>query len=265
MKHFIPHHAITCAVRTEEVVSCILLIYNPATSCPVHVHSYRCDSEETAELLHTQLNILIQRPDNQKKFQEIESRLQEKGLLHRNVSNAGSSKLGSDGRSLGRESDSGAGSDKGSQLAGQPGSQQASERIASMYDNLAAELREKLAGKAPLLLPPRDYDTVNRTRGNNMVTSDNRKSLGGNIVGSIGAMREGAGDSSGNSSGIGSEEDQSPSPEYLAATHDIDNSSGEVSSLPSLLCTSKTLEKNRQSPGFTKVNEKFLSSFLSEN
>ena len=93
---------------------------------------------------------------------------------------------------------------------------------------LAAELREKLAGKAPLLLPPRDYDTMNRARGNIMVSSDNRKSLGGNIVGSIGVLREGGGESSGNSSGIGSEEDQSPSPEYLAASHDIDNSSGEV-------------------------------------
>ena len=43
MKHFIPHHAITCVVQGEkpnqDVVSCILLIYNPATSCPVHVHA----------------------------------------------------------------------------------------------------------------------------------------------------------------------------------------------------------------------------------
>merc|ERR1719471_514566 len=229
VKHFIPHHAITCAIRTEEVVSCILFIYNPATSCPVHVHSYRCDSDETAELLHQQLNILIQRPDNQKKFQEIESRLQEKGLLHRNVSNAGSSKLGSDGRSLGRESDSGAGSDKGSQLAA-GGDRGQSERIASMYDNLAAELREKLGagggGKAPLLLPPRDYDTVNRSRGN--ILNDNRKSLNPNIVGNIGVMREVSGQHSGQSSGIGSEEDHSHSPDMITAQHDdIDNSSDE--------------------------------------
>ena len=97
MKHFIPHHAITCAVRAEkpndDVVSCILLIYNPATACPVHVHSYRCDSSETAGLLLDQLNTLTSRPDNQKKFQEIEARLAEKGLLQRNSSSAGSSKV----------------------------------------------------------------------------------------------------------------------------------------------------------------------------
>ena len=84
--------------------------------------------------------------------------------MQRNASNAGSSKLGSDGRSLGRESDSGAGSDKGSQLASAGPGQ--GDKIASMYDNLAAELREKLGGKQPLLLPPRDYDTMNRSRGN---------------------------------------------------------------------------------------------------
>ena len=182
VKHFIPHHAITCAVQAEkpndDVVSCILLIYNPATACPVHVHSYRCDSSETAGLLLDQLNTLTSRPDNQKKFQEIEARLAEKGLLQRNSSSAGSSKvtshnmqsdslehrcycvllqLGSDGRSVGRGSDSGAGSDKGSQL-------NPTERMAGMYDSLAAELREKLAGREPLLLPPRDYDTMHRNQ-----------------------------------------------------------------------------------------------------
>ena len=37
-----------------------------------------------------------------------------------------------------------------------------SDRIASMYDSLAAELREKLGAREPLLLPPRDYDTMLR-------------------------------------------------------------------------------------------------------
>ena len=234
MKHFIPHHAITCSLRTEDVVSAILLIYNPATACPVHVHSYRCDSVETAELLHKQLETLVHRPDNQKKFLEIESRLQEKGLLHRVASSAGSSKLGSDGRSVGRESDSGAGSDKGSQLAGAGAG--AGDRIACMYDNLAAELREKLGGKQPLLLPPRDYDTVHRSRGNTDPGIENRKSLNPAIVGTIGA-REGGGQSrasEGKSSGIGSEEAPSPGPDtdpepgYLARdTLEEPSSSGE--------------------------------------
>ena len=219
VKHFIPHHAITCVVQGEkpnqDVVSCILLIYNPATSCPVHVHSYRCDSVETARILHDQLAVLVDRPDNQKKFLEIESRLQEKGLLQRNASNAGSSKLGSDGRSLGRGSDSGAGSDKGSQL-------NPSEKIANMYDSLAAELREKLGGKQPLLLPPRDYDTVHRAKGNILGTED-RRALNPQVVGTIGVMGDtNNGHSSGKSSGIGSEDAPSPlddPPEFLTSRH----------------------------------------------
>jgi hypothetical protein len=38
---------------------------------------YRCDSAETARLLLEQLNVLVDRPENQKKFLEIENRLQE--------------------------------------------------------------------------------------------------------------------------------------------------------------------------------------------
>lgn len=96
IKHFIPHHAITCVMQeskpNDDVVCCILLIYNPLTKCPVHVHAYRCDSVETASTLRSQLQILIDRPENQKKFREIENRLAAKGLLP-------SRGLNSDGRS----------------------------------------------------------------------------------------------------------------------------------------------------------------------
>lgn len=96
IKHFIPHHAITCVMQeskpNDDVVCCILLIYNPLTKCPVHVHAYRCDSVETATTLRSQLQILIDRPENQKKFREIENRLAAKGLLPSRC-------LSSDGRS----------------------------------------------------------------------------------------------------------------------------------------------------------------------
>uniref|UniRef100_A0A182Q4K2 PID domain-containing protein n=1 Tax=Anopheles farauti TaxID=69004 RepID=A0A182Q4K2_9DIPT len=73
-KHFIPHGAITCSVQTEDIVACTLLLYNPATKCPLHVHAYRCDSEHTAQALHDQLQVLINRPENQKRFTELEAR-----------------------------------------------------------------------------------------------------------------------------------------------------------------------------------------------
>ncbi|CAH2093933.1 unnamed protein product [Euphydryas editha] len=41
IKHFIPHGSITSAVVQGDVVACVLLLYNPITGCPVHVHAYR--------------------------------------------------------------------------------------------------------------------------------------------------------------------------------------------------------------------------------
>jgi len=182
-------------------------------------------------------------------------------LLQRKTSSAGSSRLGgagSDGRrSLGARSagtgssDSGAGSDKGSQLnpSGAGDGKQlslAAVNMASMYDSLAAELREKLGGakQQPLLLPPRDYDTVHRSRGN-IVGIEARRSLNPRIVGGVAATTAtgnvGVGEttawnggridhnSSGHSSGIGS--DTAPSPPLQEFSPDPDDgrsSSGKV-------------------------------------
>ncbi|KAJ9600013.1 hypothetical protein L9F63_009677 [Diploptera punctata] len=250
IKHFIPHHAVTCVLQDEDIVSCILLLYNPVTKCPVHVHAYRCDSVETAEILRGQLQTLIERPENQKKLGEIETRLRAKGLLlppptqssrpgpnssARRINSGGG---GSDGRSTStRESESSGGSSS-ERLSGVGGHQ---ERIANLYDSLAAELREKLGtggvGKgrpqAPILLPPRDYDTVHRQKGN-LTAIDLRRCLNANIVGvnaknSRNLKENGGGSSgknggttsvpgqpgrvgsSGGSSGIGS--DHAPSPD----------------------------------------------------
>ena len=75
IKHLIPHDSITCVVQEDDIVCCLLLIFNPVTKCPVHVHGYRCDSIETAVSLKESLQTLIDRPENQKKFIEIEKRL----------------------------------------------------------------------------------------------------------------------------------------------------------------------------------------------
>lgn len=74
-KHLINHSAITCSIQTDDIVACILLLYNPITKCPLHIHAYRCDSESTAQALNQQLQVLINRPENQKRFAELESRL----------------------------------------------------------------------------------------------------------------------------------------------------------------------------------------------
>lgn len=56
----------------DDIVACVLLLYNPTTKCPLHVHAYRCDSDITAQVLHEQLQILIKTPENQKRFADLE-------------------------------------------------------------------------------------------------------------------------------------------------------------------------------------------------
>ena len=84
-KQFIPHSSITSVMQSDapndDVVSCILLVSNSTSDCPLYVHSYRCDSPETAVHLKQQLQILVDKPENKSKFDEIENRLIEKGLL----------------------------------------------------------------------------------------------------------------------------------------------------------------------------------------
>lgn len=81
-----------------------------------------------------------------------------------------------------------------------------SPQQATIFDSLAAELRAKLNGNGPpLLLPPRDYDTVHRSKGN-LAATELRRCRNKLIVG---ATKYGV--SSRGSSGIGS--DLAPSPE----------------------------------------------------
>lgn len=83
---------------------------------------------------------------------------------------------------------------------------------ASLYDSLAAELRAKLNGNGPpLLLPPRDYDTMHRSKGN-LAATELRRCRNSLIVGGPGSKY---GVSSRGSSGIGS--DLAPSPERQEA------------------------------------------------
>lgn len=85
----------------------------------------------------------------------------------------------------------------------------------NLFDSLAAELRAKLNGNGPpLLLPPRDYDTVHRSKGN-LAAIELRRCQNSLIVGApkipTGVTGKQPLVSSRGSSGIGS--DLAPSPE----------------------------------------------------
>lgn len=114
---------------------------------------------------------------------------------------------------------------------------------ATLYDSLAAELRAKLNGNGPpLLLPPRDYDTVHRSKGN-LAATELRRCRNSLIVGGPGTKYV---VSSRGSSGIGS--DLAPSPERQEAQ----SSSGKWKLL-SANCTSSGALNNFASIFQTKT------------
>jgi len=190
----------------------------------------RCDSPETATVLKTQLEALVNREENQRKFRDIECRLQSKGLLQSQSptkQDRGTPEFDC------RKSDSSEASDRGFS-SGSGASNVPSERMATLYDSLAAELREKLSARkrnTPILFPPRDYDTMHRQRGN-LNGIDLRRCSNPAVVGAAAiqknrrsyASREQ--DSCGRSSGIGSAEDNcSPVHDPLLENHALPSSS----------------------------------------
>ncbi|XP_063927262.1 uncharacterized protein LOC135140582 [Zophobas morio] len=255
IKHFIPHNTITCVYQKEDVIACILLLFNPVTKCPLHVHAYRCDSLETASLLKQQLLVLIERPENQKKFAEIEGRLK----AAKEVKKVESS-VGSDTGTSTRESES-----SEERFAVE------TTRVTTLYDSVAAELREKLnKNKVPILLPPRDYDTVHRQKGN-LTGIELRRCLNANIVGQNAKGRRL--ESSGGSSGIGS--DHPPSPDSPDATdarfNTLDNQSTSdedwngnpaestlylMHGPPQVTLPRATRDKSPESPRYSRYSEK---------
>lgn len=214
------HHAVTSVHQKGDLVGCI--VYDSSTKCPLHVHVYRCDCVGTATMLHTHLKLLIERPENQKKLVEMESKLIARGV-QMSPQKKRMAPNGSDSRST-RESESSGSSSVGHQ-----------EKIAHMYESLAVELKERLGAgglspqaAAPILLPPRDYDTVHRQKGN-LSAINARRCLNMNIVGMNATPTpvEGATSlkppthvkgkfgSSGGSSGIGSDHAPSPDQEHI--------------------------------------------------
>ncbi|XP_018335729.1 uncharacterized protein LOC108744453 [Agrilus planipennis] len=217
VKHLIPSDSVAYAHQRDDIVVCVLLLMNPVTGWPLHVHAYRCDSLDTARLLHHQLQTLSDRPDNQKRWREVEAKIMDGEMKEMGRQD---SSLGSDtGASSARGSDSGE-----ERSSGGLGSDLPPVRTSILYDSVAAELRARLGGASgpgsrppsqPLLLPPRDYDTVHRQRGN-LQGIELRRCLNTSIVGRAAANNTVPNTTIANgsaaSSGIGSDH-ASPSPD----------------------------------------------------
>ncbi|PIO57831.1 hypothetical protein TELCIR_20749, partial [Teladorsagia circumcincta] len=65
----------------DDVVGVVMLVLNPEMNAPMHVHCYRCDSSDTAQIMHANLQLLISRPEVQRSIKDLEQRLFLAGLL----------------------------------------------------------------------------------------------------------------------------------------------------------------------------------------
>lgn len=169
----------------NDVVACIFLGYNPYTKCAVHVHVYRFDSETTAALFVSHLSVIIERPDFKERIVGIEKDLSELGHVSmRSQFEAGTDSLrrhsGSDGISYGTSSPF----SSDSLSPKYPTAEEAIRRrsdikiqktkkpaepdpdVKKVFSSLHEELEYKMkVDDGPILLPPKDYDTIVRRHG----------------------------------------------------------------------------------------------------
>lgn len=208
----IPSCDITYAVQAlnsvdgslDDVVACIYLGYVPRTQRYLHVHVYRFDSSETATTFVRFLNQIISM--HAERTAEIERSLVQQGHIegsqsrepitvhvrtnnHMHTSRFNSSDGMSD-RAFYEDSgaDSGSFSDEGFPSGSDeidPDLQSLKDAVPfdSVTDELKARLRlTETQGAAPILLPPKDYDTVVRRHGD-IDKANKRKCLQIPIVG----------------------------------------------------------------------------------
>ncbi|KJH46805.1 LSM domain protein [Dictyocaulus viviparus] len=68
-------YSMTGRAPFDDVVGVVMVVLNPEMNSPVHVHCYRCDTSETAQIMHTNIQLLISQPEIQRSILALEQRL----------------------------------------------------------------------------------------------------------------------------------------------------------------------------------------------
>lgn len=181
-----------------DVVACIFLGYNPYTKCAIHVHIYRFDSETTAKMFVNHLSSIIDRPEYRNRILGIEKDLSEIGhvTLRRQLeaTSVQSPRHNSEGSDNGYGTRSPVSS---SSLSPQyPTADEAlkqrsdiriqkvaktpepDKNVKRMFSSLQEELEYKMnLEEAPILLPPKDYDTIVRRHGHLEIRDEIKASI----------------------------------------------------------------------------------------
>lgn len=169
--------------RLDDIVACIYLGYMPRTQKLVHVHVYRFDEANTASLFARQIGVLVD--GNKQHVIDIENSLAMKGEIDE------PSLITLDAILEHQTTDSAVGSASSAYSDDEPptfGSDEIDPELQSLndvipFDNVADELQFRFKQEdSPLLLPPKDYDTISRAHGN-LAKINQRRCLNMNVVG----------------------------------------------------------------------------------
>lgn len=165
-----------------DVVGCIFLGYNAKTRCAAHVHAYRFDSADTAAMFVKLVRSIIEQADLRERIIAMEQDLFRLGHIGVRTSLQEPDGMGSDGGSYGshsshspNSSDSGAPrtyprpedafkARKDIVIVKRTPSQKSAES-SKLFNSMQDELSQKLEKDVPILLPPKDYDTIVRRYG----------------------------------------------------------------------------------------------------
>lgn len=186
-----------------DVVACIFLGYNPYTKCAIHVHVYRFDSADTAGVFVRHLGSITSKPEFRSRILGIEKDLADMGhvTLRQQLESSNPSPRhnsgGSDGYSYGTHSPQSADSlspkyptveealkkRQDIKLQKSPKRVEPDKHIRRAFSSLQEELEYKMGLEdEPILLPPKDYDTIVRRHGH-LEIRDEVKATSRTIVG----------------------------------------------------------------------------------
>ncbi|RUS84796.1 hypothetical protein EGW08_007411, partial [Elysia chlorotica] len=170
--------------RPDDTVACIYLGYMPRTKRYVHVHVYRFMDAQTASKFAAQMAAIVSA--NSKHVAEAERKLASKGQIEPPlVAGFMSSEPRTTDSAVG--SASSGYSDDESPVIGtrdiEPDLQSLHEVMA--FDSVTEEFRHRMKlEEAPVLLPPKDYDTIKLKHGN-LALIDLRRCNEERIVGDL--------------------------------------------------------------------------------
>lgn len=174
-----------CSPPYTDVVGCIFLGYNMYTHCAAHVHGYRFDSPDTAAMFAKQVNSIIAQSEYRQRIMAMEQDLSQLGHVNaRTNGHGGHDMIGSDAGSYGSHSpissDSGvphevsyptaeealkARKDIVIKRSASQKKQQSPKLFSTLQDELSHKLSMQEQKETPILLPPKDYDTIVRRYG----------------------------------------------------------------------------------------------------